>query len=216
MKKYGVLAPASAVTTLVASSLAAYLSHGIPWATVESAELLHFGAIDRETLGAHGIWRLFTSQLVHVKQAHMLFNVVLSWILGLSLERKLGSSRFFVTYWAGGTAGLPESVLFYPQYVSSGASQALVAVCAGLLVLSRHGLKSSRAVKILTLAVLAIQLALDIYVNRLPKAGHVVGFLAGGILSYGFLIRKASPETGNKRSQIEFRQSRGASATPSP
>ncbi|MGZ3744309.1 MAG: rhomboid family intramembrane serine protease [Pseudobdellovibrionaceae bacterium] len=191
-KKYFSLAFVFALFTWLVSVFVAFKNHGTLFATVSSEEILHFGAVDGSTLNSGEIWRILTSQLLHSKQAHMTFNIILGWLLGSSIEQRFGSLRFAAIYWLSGSIGILTSVLFYPQYVSSGSSQALMAMFACILVLYWKGFKISKAIFSLAIAGLFIQLSLDIYVNHLPKAGHVAGFLVGGVLSFVFSLKEFS------------------------
>lgn len=188
-KKYFSLAFIFALLTWLVSTFLAVRNHGSLFATVSSEEILHFGGIDGATLGSGEVWRIFTSQLLHSKQVHMTFNVIVGWFLGASIEKIFGAMRFAAIYWLGGSIGILMSVLFYPQYVSSGSSQALMGIFAAILVLYWKGFKISKAILSLATAGLFIQLSLDIYVNHLPKAGHVAGFLAGGAICFLFSFK---------------------------
>jgi len=193
MKKYLSAAFLFAAITWIFSAYVAFKIHGSLLATVSSEELLKYGAIDGETLKAGEYWRLLTSQLLHSKQAHMTFNVILGWVLGSALEQRLGSASFTIIYWLGGTLGILASVAFYPEYVSSGSSQALMSLFAAVLVLRWKGAPTGRWIFSLAVIGLVAQLGLDIYINHFPKAGHIVGFLVGGILCFIFSFKK-SPE----------------------
>lgn len=188
MKKYFSLSFLFAVLTWLSSVLVALKLHGTLFATVSSEEILKFGAIDGATFKAAEYWRLLTSQMLHSKQAHMTFNVVLGWILGSTIEEQVGSLRFAAIYWLGGILGIIASVAFYPEYVSSGSSQALMSLFAAILILKLKGFSIRNWTLFLALAGLVLQLGLDIYVNHFPKVGHIVGFLAGGILCFVFIL----------------------------
>lgn len=188
-KKYFSLAFVFALLTWLVSVFVACKKHGFLFATVSSEEILQFGAIDGSTLKSGEVWRILTSQLLHSKQAHMTFNVLLGWLLGSAIEQNFGSLRFAVIYWLGGSIGILMSVLFYPQYVSSGSSQALMAIFASILVLYWRRFRISKAVLSLAIVGLFIQLSLDIYVNHLPKAGHVAGFLVGSVFCFLFSLK---------------------------
>lgn len=112
---------------------------------------------------------------------HMLFNAGCVAIVGTFIEKQQGWGRLAVTYFVGGALGQLASVIAYPQLVSSGASQALMALCGAALVIGFE-----RRPRLLVLAIIVIQVALDIYVSQKIKAGHSVGFL-GGLLVGSFL-----------------------------
>lgn len=85
-------------------------------------------------------------------------------------------------YFLGGSVGQIASVVCYPDLVSSGASQALMASCAAALLLS-----VPRWSKLVAIAIVVGQIALDMYVAGTIKAGHSFGF-GGGLLVAGVLV----------------------------
>ncbi|MGZ3768305.1 MAG: rhomboid family intramembrane serine protease [Bdellovibrio sp.] len=147
-------------------------------------------------------WRLVTSQLIHQKQVHMLFNVFLIWILGTAIEREIDSIKFSIFYWLTGFSGIFASVIVYPEYVSSGSSQILMGLFASILIMKWQRFKISKAVFYITIIGLFSQLLLDIYVNRYPKAGHVIGFFAGGIFAFVLLNNLRKSRLGNLNKNI--------------
>ena len=191
-KSSGYFAAIFSVVIALVSLFVAYLANGKLISTVYSTDLLRFGAADGTIWQKGEIWRILTSQFVHAKQGHMFFNVAICWMLGACLERILGSIRFTVVYWLGGTIGLLSSLLAYPQLVSSGSSQALMALCAGIFVLKRKGVQIPKAVMMTNLAAFILQTGLDLYVNHFPKAGHVAGFFSGGLICWVFLRKPVS------------------------
>lgn len=147
-------------------------------AVQRSRSLLDLGAINGALLTLPDSWRLVASQFLHVQFPHMLFNALCVALLGGVIERQWSWRAMLVLYFVGGTIGQLASVLATPHLVSSGASQALMAVCAGILVapVARHW-------KIAAAIVLVFQAGLDYYVAQSIKAGHLWGFLAGLLLA---------------------------------
>jgi rhomboid protease GluP len=185
-------APALAGLTAAASMSASLHICGSLFSTVTSSQLLGIGAIDGRKLAAGEWWRLLTCQLLHVRPAHMAFNVVTILFIGWALERAIGSARVAAIYLVSGTAGVVASLLFSPEQVSSGASQALMGLAAGALLILRRGYRSPRWLPAIAVATLGIQLALDLLVAHYPKPGHVGGFLAGLLLA-ATLVRRQGP-----------------------
>jgi rhomboid protease GluP len=188
-----------AFVTLVYSSAIALILHRHPWATVHSDDIMNFGAINGTSLKNFEIWRIFVSQLIHSKQGHMIFNITLVFVLGSAVERIIGRFRFALLYWISGSLGIVASVLFLPEYVSSGASQALCGLGAGVLVLNWQRQKISKVILIIAYIALGFSLVLDLIFAHYPKPGHVVGFITGALLTYGFmeLERKKSEASIN-------------------
>lgn len=69
-------------------------------------------------------WRLFSCTFLHGGVLHVGLNVLVLWILGRSLERFIGSTRFVIIYFAAGLAGSLSSSLFVSSQ-SVGASGAI-------------------------------------------------------------------------------------------
>ena len=68
--------------TLLYSSYVAYDITGSLFSKIRVVDLESYGGIRFEHLANLEIWRLFTSQIIHVKQPHMIFNVISLLILG--------------------------------------------------------------------------------------------------------------------------------------
>ena len=98
-------------TILIVSFYAAYEITGSLFSRVRITDLEKYG-VRIEYLIEGELWRLFTSQIVHVKQLHMIFNVVSFFLLGICLERYIGSSRFFLLWFVSGAVGAVFSTLF--------------------------------------------------------------------------------------------------------
>ena len=148
----------------------------------KSSNLLLLGAMNGVSADNGEWWRLVTSQFLHVYFMHMLFNLCAIALLAMALERSAGSLLLALTYLGGGAIGQYFSVLLAPELVSSGASQALMALCGFILV----GIKRfpvPRFAPILTAVVVAIQAALDVYVSGSIKPGHSFGFGAGMLIA---------------------------------
>lgn len=148
------------------------------FASQKSVLLPQLGAATGELFTSHEWWRLLVSQFLHVHFLHMLFNALSILILASSLERARGWLALLAIYFIGGLTGQTASVWYYPALVTDGASQALMALCAGMLVLQPRS-------KVTWFAglVVAIQVALDVHAIAAIKAGHLFGFVAGLLVS---------------------------------
>ncbi|MGZ3598603.1 MAG: rhomboid family intramembrane serine protease [Ktedonobacterales bacterium] len=162
------------------------------------ALLIRDGALDGATLANGEWWRLLTSQALHVKLGHLLLNAVGLAIIGTALEHRIGWWRLLVIVVVGGVVGQVASALAYPTLVSSGASQAALALVAALGVVAvRQWLRRDTRLDIsgwIGLAVaalyLCISLALDLSAAHTIKAGHSAAFIMGAVLAValGFFI----------------------------
>ena len=177
----------SSLTFLISASLAFYL-HGSLWSTVSIRELRVYGGLDFNHLINGEIWRLATAQLVHVKQLHMLFNVLCLALMGISLEPIIGKAKIILIWFVCGSFGLLASVFFgqIPYEVGTGASQAVLGFVAVNCVVISRGCHHPKWLKAVVLVILGVSLLLDLKSVHYPKAGHVVGFIVG--LAIGYLI----------------------------
>jgi rhomboid protease GluP len=129
-------------------------------------------------------WRIITSQFLHVHLLHMLFNMLAVLLLGIMLERALGSWRLLLLYIVSGTIGQLAGVMSTPALVSSGASQAAVGLAGGMFI---QWLRQSRKKSLSLIALLfivGVQTALDLISSGRIKAGHLAGFCAGAAITY--------------------------------
>jgi rhomboid protease GluP len=165
--------------------------HGKPWSTVPILQLRNYGGVDHGQLANGEWWRLLTAQFVHVKQAHMLFNVVTLFLLALAVERATGPFVLLSLWLLSGVAGILASIYFTPPPydIGSGASQALMGIAAtAIIVMWRNQDQDRPRWLMVTLGVtLVVQLALDLTSTRYPQPGHVVGFVVGFILAIGLV-----------------------------
>jgi len=176
-----ILSAALVAAIAVAWLLVAAHLHQSVFAPQKSSLLLQLGALSGDEFACGQFWRLLTSQFLHVHFGHMMFNLLGVYLLASAIERGAGSLMLALTYFGGGALGQYFSVRLSPELVSSGASQALMALCAFALLGSRRFALPRRAT-IVAAIVLVIQIALDLAVNRAIKPGHSVGFAAGMII----------------------------------
>ncbi|MBI1773484.1 MAG: rhomboid family intramembrane serine protease [Burkholderiales bacterium] len=148
------------------------------FASQKSLRLPQLGAATGELFVTHEWWRLLVSQFLHVHSLHMLFNAMSILIIASKLERTRGWLALLSIYLIGGVAGQLASVWSNPALVTDGASQALMALCAGMFILQPR----SRVAWFARLIV-AIQVALDVHAIAGIKAGHLYGFVAGLLIS---------------------------------
>lgn len=184
-----------ALATLIASCTVAVIVGGKPWSTVPILQLRNFGAVDAAALANGDWWRLLTAQFVHVKQAHMLFNVVALFLLALAVERTSGPFALVIVWLLGGVAGTLASIYSVapPYDIGSGASQALMGVAASTIILMRRNPGQPRWLLPTLIITVALQLGMDLTTAHYPKPGHVVGFLVGFIVATGCVPRRTSP-----------------------
>ncbi|HKR02652.1 MAG TPA: rhomboid family intramembrane serine protease [Pyrinomonadaceae bacterium] len=180
--------------TLVALNLASWFAvawfYHLPLLGAHSSSLiLRAGALNGDLLWAGEWWRILTSQFLHVYFAHLIFNLAALLFLGAALESVFGSLRFALLYLISGSTGQLVAALAAPTLVASGASQAVMGIAGAAAVLLLRRRKSRAPLLIALLAVLSIQLGLDMIAAHTIKPGHWSGFLAGAVLGYAFTVR---------------------------
>ena len=178
-----------ALTTLVASGAVATAIGGAPWRRVPILALLQYGGVNNAQLAGGEWWRLLTSQLIHVSQAHMLFNVISLFIVGAAVERATSSARLASLWLVSGVAGTYASIYAVPPPydVGSGASQAIMGVAAAAIVVLWRKREISKWLTLAVSITVAIGAALDLVFASRLKPGHVVGFFAGLIFASVFV-----------------------------
>ena len=198
MRKLPIVTLVLAAATLAGWVAVALVLRQPLWSTQHSMALVDFGAATRPLVAGGEWWRLITSQFLHVRAPHFLFNLLAMVILGTMLERALGATRFAILYLVTGVLGQLAAVFASPASgVASGASQALMGVAAALIVVAlprgaglppAHGRGARRPRPLAAAAVyIAVQIALDVVYARTLKPGHLAGLIAGAVIV--FLLR---------------------------
>ncbi len=136
------------------------------------------------------LWRLVTSQLVHVKQPHMVGDVVCLLWVGAVVERRIGALRLLVLWLVGGSAATLFSTLFvaWPWNLGTGSSQAIMAIAGAGLWRRLSGADRSWALAVPVVFAIALAFTIDIVHVLHPKPGHVAGVLIGLLFGWWFSI----------------------------
>jgi rhomboid protease GluP len=168
---------------LAASILMAWIASAIllkqpVTADQRSSALIALGAADSAIFKNHQWWRLLTSQWLHVKFMHMLFNVAGVLIAGAYVERRSNWAFAVATYLVGGALGQFASLYADPSDIASGASQAALALCGAAMAFSL-GARGKSTLWWAALVILLVQLGLDLKVAHTVKIGHAVGLASG-------------------------------------
>jgi len=179
----------------------AYQITGSMFGKSRIVHLVEYGGLSIEGIKNFEIWRLFSSQLVHVHQKHMLYNVLSILILGIILERKVGFKYMFVTWFFSGAIGTIISTQFGspPWNIGTGASQAAFGLAGFLVVFT---MKRADHFYLL-LGALAFALIPSLYLDfkavGYPKPGHTLSFVIGLIIAiyfckkhYSILVNQSS------------------------
>lgn len=190
------------ILTFLVSFYVAYDISGFFFGDVKIVQLEKYGGVTFSHIADFEIWRLFMSQVIHVKQIHMLYNVTSLFIIGTYIERHLGSVRLLMLWLLSGISGTLISTLFVspPWNLGTGGSQAIMGLAAAGAVLIYRRMDSI-GLKIATGFALLPAISLDIVFAHYPKPGHVFGFLVGiGVCL--FFINGLSKEQIRNKGQV--------------
>jgi membrane associated rhomboid family serine protease len=168
-------------------------------ATDSLPSLVRMGAlVSSRVLGPpYEWWRLGASMFLHGGAYHVALNGYVLFILGRSMERILGASRFLILFFVSGLAGGLASAAWMRPEPSVGASGCLWGILAAQAVLA---FRPNGIVPTDTFAIskrtAVTNLALNVVVSFLPHvdwAAHLGGGLAGGALMLsGVLVRRSA------------------------
>jgi rhomboid protease GluP len=159
--------------------------YDLPLLTVHNSYvLLRAGAASGELLWAGEWWRIITSQFLHVYFLHLIFNMAALSILGAALESELGSLRFALLYLFIGTSGQVIGAVVAPSHITSGSSQAVMGIAGVMAINLLRRRKSETFMLITLLAVISIQLGLDLAVAHTIKTGHWTSLCLGAVAGY--------------------------------
>jgi membrane associated rhomboid family serine protease len=140
-----------------------------------------FGPVQACGVADGEYYRLFTAMFMHYGVLHLLMNMYALWILGRTLEAFLGPVRFLALYLVAGLGGNVAAYVFQPGALSAGASTAIFGLFAALfLVLRKMGLNAASV-----LPIIVINLVFTISVPGISIAGHLGGFVVGGLIAAG-------------------------------
>jgi len=180
--------------TLVCSLYVNFEISGSLFGAIKIVQLEPYGGVTFDHLWNLELWRLFVAPLIHVKQIHMLFNVLSFALLGFILEKHIGSARFFVLWFISGTIGSLISTLTVeaPWNLGTGASQAIFGVAAFGLLVSWRKINTSLSLKLAVAFAVIPALLLDLIYAHHPKLGHITGFFMGLVISLYYLKKHRS------------------------
>ena len=162
--------------------------------------LLQFGASYSELVLEYGqVWRLLTSNYLHIGFAHLLFNMWCLYSIGLELEEFMGSFLFFVTYTLSGIFGSLASCLYYSSIsqnvVSAGASGAIFGLAGALLVVTFYiGSKYNRNQFSYDYSSLIFFICFNIFyglsVPGIDNGAHLGGLLFGAVMGLFYAFNR--------------------------
>lgn len=131
-------------------------------------------SITAPVVAAGGYYRMVTAMFLHFGAIHLLFNMVVLWMLGRILERDMGPARFLTTYMLSGLAGSVAVYLFSFGSATAGASGAVYGLFGLLIMVNRKLRRDNQGIYVL----LGLNLVLTIFLG-FSLAGHVGGLIGG-------------------------------------
>jgi membrane associated rhomboid family serine protease len=156
--------------------------------------LADYGGLTIKGLEELEVWRLLTSQLLHVHQKHMIYNVLSILFLGIVLERKVGSAYILFIWLLAGVAGTLFSTQFGspPWNTGTGASQFALGLAGFGLVLVIRKIEHRYLLASALVFALVPALYLDLKAAGYPKPGHVLSFIIGCCMALYYLYNTKS------------------------
>jgi len=172
-------------------SVSFYVADQITGSIFGKSRIIHLanhGGLTIEGIKNFEIWRLFTSQLIHVHQKHMIYNVLSILFLGIIVERNIGTKYTFVIWLFAGALGTLFSTQFgsAPWNIGTGASQAAFGLAGFLVVLSFKRTENFYLILVALAFALIPSLYLDFKTVGYPKPGHTLSFVIGFIIATYF------------------------------
>lgn len=163
--------------------------------------LVDFGAMSTPEVLHGEVWRLITSQYLHVNTWHLFLNMLALYFLGRYLEQFWGRKRFFLFYTTCGVAGnlffmLTNLIGWLPEGQAIGASGCILGVLGACAVLfpGIQLLVYFFPMRIRTAAALFLGLYVLNLISRGSNAGGDAAHLAGLVVGagYAYLTRHTS------------------------
>lgn len=164
--------------------------------------LADYGGVTIEALKNFEFWRLITSQLVHVHQKHMLYNVLSIALLCTLIERKVGFWYVFLIWLVAGSLGTLFTTQFGtpPWNSGTGASQAALGFAGFGLLLYLMRIRRDYLLLFAVLFALLPAMYLDFKTAGYPKPGHTLSFVLGMVIALCFVFGKRSKAQSDESS----------------
>jgi membrane associated rhomboid family serine protease len=137
---------------------------------------------------AAGDWyRIFSAALLHAGLMHIGFNMYALYLFGPRLEQQVGGPAFAGLYLASAGAGGLAAYAFGPlDQVAIGASGAIFGLFGAWMFVAwkMRNTPGGRSMFNQLGVLLAINMALPLFVGGIAWTAHVGGFVAGGLIAY--------------------------------
>ena len=171
--------------TIIAVTSAIFV---IGFLSVDAGEWLFQTFAQANFLVANGEWwRIFTAALLHGGTMHLLFNMYALYLFGPRLEQQVGSAAFAALYVAtAGTGGMVSYIFGDISQVSIGASGAIFGLLGAWMFVAwkMRSTPGGRSMFNQLGVLLAINLALPLFVGGIDWRAHVGGLLGGVLIAW--------------------------------
>lgn len=171
-----------ATLAIVVVTVATFLLQGV---TVNGETVEIWGILYGPLVQAGDWWRVVTAGFLHADLIHLGFNMFLLWVLGGSLERGIGATRFVVVYLVGLLGGSLAVMLFNFETPGLGASGAVLGLAGAMVAILRANGRSIRETPLGGLLVfnLVFPLLSPVISFWAHGGGALFGFVAGWFIA---------------------------------
>ena len=197
----GLLAGAKGVLAVVSNILSNAIDVQPASEDALTTVLIRYGAKENSLISQGQYWRFITPVFLHVNLLHVGLNMLNLLMLGIFLERLMGSARFVFIYIITGVVSVIASFYFAPDVVSVGASGAifgLVGAYSIFVLVHRRAFRNGGLFALLWLVVIiGINLGIGLVIPNVDNSAHVGGLLSGCLLGWFFapLYRQTAEHT---------------------
>jgi rhomboid protease GluP len=166
-----------------------------------SLSLYQFNSVILVKLGAlapilitdsHEYFRLLASMFLHASLFHFLSNMLALYLLGIALEKTMGSLKYALLYILSGLGASVAVVLFTdPIQLTIGASGAIYGIVGGLLYITfaRPLWFTPQSVRSIRYMII-LNLFITFMLPNVSIAGHIGGLIIGVLLSLVIMPKK--------------------------
>jgi len=180
-------------------------------------ELIDYGGLAYDTFDTGELWRLISSQFIHLDLRHLLFNMYILYSIGGSLISFIDKKRFLTVYLTTGIIAAVVSLIFGNYIVSVGASGAIFGIIGyylSLLIQFREKKifgdnKDLLSDEIKSISIfIIINLVIGFMSTIVDNGAHIGGLISGYLIGLTYEYKDAS-STRKKPNEIEYQGIRG-------
>lgn len=149
------------------------------------------------------LWRLLTSNLVHIGFQHLLMNLFSLYIVGKIAEQIWRPRVYLTLFTLAGVFGGLLTILMAPEVLAAGSSSSIFGLFAGVAILGYFGKnpflkQAGRSFQ----TMIVINLVFNLFSPDINIWGHLGGAIGGGLCAV-FLPNQLYPRTFTKKQQTQ-------------